>query len=146
MKLFAESIASASKVTVAVPPMGPPFDAGPGTPGLRLVEEAAALEHAGAFLGRDLDVSRGEEEDLVRDALHAAVERVREPAGEVDQPLRQLLVGALQIEDDRDAVLELVRDLLRVVEAPRQDEMGAHRGRHALEVAQATGRALPRRP
>src|SRR5437764_614651 len=40
MKLFAESIASASKVTVAVPPMGPPFDAGPGTPGLRLVEAA----------------------------------------------------------------------------------------------------------
>src|SRR5207244_1115276 len=81
--------------------------------------------------GPDLGVSRREQEHLVRDALHAPVERVREPAGEVDQPLRQLLVGALQIEDDRDAVLELVRDLLRVVEAPRQDEMDAHRGRHA---------------
>src|SRR5436190_3024858 len=138
MKLFAESIASASKVTVAVPPMGPPFDAGPGTPGLRLVEEAAALEHAGPFLGRDLDVSRGEQEDLVRDSLHAAVERVREPAGEIDQPLRQLLVAALEIEDDRHPVLEAVGDLLRVVEAARQDEMHLDRsGRHAFDAAQA---------
>src|SRR5437763_5254166 len=141
MQLFAEAIASASKVTVAVPPMGPPFDAGPGTPGLRLVEEAAALEHAGPFLGRDLDVSRGEQEDLVRDALHAAVERVREPAGEVDQPLRQLLVAALEVEDHRHPVLEAVGDLLRVVEAARQDEMHLrhrrHGGGHALDAAQA---------
>src|SRR5205823_15063764 len=70
---------------------------------LRLVEEAAALEQARPLLGRDLDVSRREQEHLVRDALHAPVQRVREPAGEVDQPLRQLLVGALQVEDDRDA-------------------------------------------
>src|SRR5438270_11385384 len=90
---------------------------------LRLVEEAAALEQARALLGGDLDVARREQENLVRDALHAPAQRVREPAGEVDQPLRQLLVGALQVEDDRDAVLELVRDLLRVVEAPRQDEV-----------------------
>src|SRR5207244_13510646 len=86
----------------------------------RLVEEAAALEQAGTLLGRDLDVSRREQEDLVRDALHAAVQSVGSPAREVDAPLRQLLVGALEVEDDRDAVLELVRDLLRVVEAQRQ--------------------------
>src|SRR5207244_10922451 len=103
---------------------------------LRLVEEAAALEEAGALLGRDLDVSRREQEDLVRDALHAAVEGVGEPAREVDEPLRQLLVGALEVEDDRDAVLELVRDLLRVVEAPRQDEVDAHRALSALDAAQ----------
>src|SRR5579883_1097979 len=64
-----------------------------------LVEEAAALERAGALLGGELDVPRGEQEDLVGDALHAAVERVGEPAREVDQPLRELGVGALQVED-----------------------------------------------
>src|SRR5438105_10450838 len=112
MKLFAESIASASKVTVAVAPMerGSPYDRGfleglaegrsspgcdgrceartqgasivptigatedtasrrptrpggtvvlsPGSPRLGLVEETAALEHPGTFLGRDLDVAR----------------------------------------------------------------------------------------
>src|SRR5919198_6715680 len=84
-----------------------------------LVEEAAALEQLRALLGRHLDVSRREEENLVGDSLHAAVERVRESAREIDQPLRQILIRALEVEDDRDRVLELVRDLLRVVEAAR---------------------------
>src|ERR1044071_7095335 len=61
---------------------------------LRLVEEAAALEHAGALLRRDLDVPGRQEEDLVRDPLHPAVEGVREAAPEVDQPLRKLGVAA----------------------------------------------------
>src|SRR5919204_6778545 len=69
---------------------------------LRLVEEAAALEHPRALLGRDLDVLRRQQEDLVGHALHASVERVREPAREVDQPLRELRVRALQVEDHRD--------------------------------------------
>ena len=60
-------------------------------PFLGLVEEAAALEEPGALLGRDLDVARRQQEDLVGDPLHAAVERVREAAREVDQPLRELL-------------------------------------------------------
>src|SRR5438094_7124704 len=120
MKLFAESIASASKVTVAVAPMASPFAVKRGIPGLSLVEEAAALEHPGPFLGRDLDVARGEQEDLVGDPLHAAVERVGETAGEVDQPLRKLLVAALAVEDHRHPVLEAVGDLLGVVEAARQ--------------------------
>src|SRR5688500_4083628 len=68
---------------------------------LRLVEEAAALEHARAFLGGDFDVARRQQEDLVGDALHAAVERVGEPAREVDQSLRQVLVGALEVDDHR---------------------------------------------
>ena len=81
-----------------------------------LVEEAL-LDQPRALLGRDLDVARREHEDLVGDALHAAVERVGEAAGEVDQALGEVGVGALEVEDDRDRVLELVRDLLGVVEA-----------------------------
>src|SRR5688572_22887447 len=99
-----------------------------------LVEEAAALEQAGAFLGRDLYVPRGEQEDLVGDPLHPTVERVRQTAREVDQPLRELLVGALEIQDHRDVLLEAVGDLLRVVEAPRDHEVHPHR-------AWAVGRA-----
>src|SRR5215204_212649 len=120
---------------------------------LGLVEEAAALEQPRALLGGDLDVPRREQEHLVGDALHAAVERVAEPAGEVDQPLRQVLVGALQIEDHRRAVLEAVGDLLGVVEAPRDDEMysdgGARdgrelrtRGRRPLASRRARGGAI----
>ena len=60
---------------------------------LSLVEEAAALEQPGALLGGDLDVARGQQEDLVGDALHAAVQGVGQPAGEVDQALGELLVG-----------------------------------------------------
>src|SRR5438874_12062955 len=86
-------------------------------PFLRLVEEAAALEHSRALLGGDLDVPRREQEDLVGDALHTAVERVREAAREADQPLRQLGVGALAVEDDRDRLLDLVGDRVGVVEA-----------------------------
>src|SRR5436305_8144578 len=108
---------------------------------LSLVEEAAALEEACPLLGRDFYVSRREQEDLVGDALHAAVQGVREAAREVDQALRELLVGALQVEDDGDSVLELVRDLLRVVEAPRQDEVDADRARRAVDPAEARRRA-----
>src|SRR5215467_8750848 len=105
----------------------------PAAPFLCLVEEAP-LEHPRPVLGRELDVRRGEEEDLVGDPLHAAVERVREAAREVDQPLRELLVGALEVEDDRDRLLELVGDLLRVVEAPRDHEVDARdRVRNRLE-------------
>src|SRR5262249_24800880 len=64
---------------------------------LGLVEEAA-LEHPGAILGRQLDVARSEEEDLVGNPLHPALERIREPAREVDQTLRQLRVGRLEVE------------------------------------------------
>src|SRR6185436_10891172 len=42
---------------------------------LRLVEEAL-LDQPRALLRRYLDVARSEKEDLVGDALHAAVERV----------------------------------------------------------------------
>src|SRR5437588_966185 len=105
-------------------------------PYLRLVEEAAALEQACPLLGGDLDVSRREQEDFVRDALHAPVQGVREPAREVDQPLRELLVGALEVEDNRDPVLELVRDLLGVVEASRQDEVDADGAWAAVDAAQ----------
>src|SRR5687767_16036822 len=101
---------------------------------LRLVEEAAALEQAGPLLRRDLDVLRRQQEHLVGDALHPAVERIRQPAGEVDQTLRELRVGALEVEDDRDRVLELVRDLLRVVEAPREDEVDPDGGREPTAV------------
>src|SRR5215470_16052539 len=80
---------------------------------LRLVEEAPALEQLCSLFGGDFDVPGCQEKNLVGDALHAAVERVRQPAGEVDETLRQLGVGALQIGDDGHSLLETVGDLLR---------------------------------
>src|SRR4051794_9750699 len=53
-----------------------------------LVEEAR-VEVARLILGGQLDVLGREQEDLVGDALHAALERVREAGGEVDQALRE---------------------------------------------------------
>src|SRR3954451_1552565 len=97
---------------------------GPPAAGLALVEEAL-LDQFGALLGRDLDVARREEEHLVGDPLHAAVERVGEAAGEVDQPLGEVGVRALEVQDHRDPVLELVRDVLRVVEGLGDDEVHA---------------------
>src|SRR6266508_4529267 len=115
--------ASASTATKAFAPT--PKDSGlrPSFLASGLVEEAAALQQPRAFLGRDLDVARRQQKYLVGHPLHPPVERVREAAREVDQPLRQLLVGALEVEDHRDRILELVGDLLRVVEASREDEM-----------------------
>src|SRR5919197_2752149 len=69
-----------------------------------LVEEAL-LQEPRALLGGDLDVARRQQEHLVGDPLHAAVERVREPAREVDQALGQVGGGALQVEDHGDRVL-----------------------------------------
>src|SRR5207344_2603227 len=89
---------------------------------LGLVVEAASLDRASAFLGGELDVARRQEEDLVGDALHAPVERIREPAREVDEPLRELGVGALQVQDHGNLRFEAIGDLLRVVEGARRDE------------------------
>src|SRR5215212_4645655 len=105
-------------------PMRPSFiapEAYPAT-GSALVEEAL-LDQPRALLGRHLDVARREQEHLVGDPLHAAVQRVGESGGEVDQALRELGVGALEVQDHRHGVLELVRDLLGVVEALGDDEM-----------------------
>src|SRR5687767_4224237 len=66
-------------------------------PTSRLVEEAL-FDQAGALLRRHLDVARREQEHLVGDPLHPAVERVRQAGGEVDQPLGELGVRALEIE------------------------------------------------
>ena len=61
---------------------------------------------------------------------------------EVDQPLREVLVAALEVEDHRHAFLEAVGDLLRVVEAARQHEVDAGgaatapTARDALDAAQ----------
>src|SRR6266702_2658144 len=109
-----------------------------------LVEEAAALEQMRTLLGGHFHVSRREEKDLVCDALHAAVERVGEPAREVDQPLREILVGVLEIEDDGNGVLELVCDLLRVVEASRNDQVHAdgHRSRYGAGTGPQDGGAV----
>ena len=87
-----------------------------------LVEEAL-LDEPSLLLGRDLDVARGEQEGLLGDLLHPAVEGVGEAGGEVDQPLGELAVGGLQVEDHRDGRLEPVGDLLGVVEASRGDEV-----------------------
>src|SRR4051794_608517 len=63
-----------------------------------LVEEAL-LDESRALLRRDLDVARREQEDLVGDLLHPAVERVGEPGGEVDEALGEVAVDALEVDD-----------------------------------------------
>ena len=112
--------------------------------GSGLVEEAL-LDQPRALLRRHLDVARGEEEDLVGDLLHAAVERVGEAGGEVDEALGEVAVDALQVHDHRDLVLELVRDVLGVVEGLGDHEMDA--GALAAAVGGlAADRAQPRGP
>src|SRR5690349_4785540 len=74
---------------------------------LGLVEEAA-LEDAGLLLGRHLDVLGREQEDALRDPLHATAERVGHARGEVDQPLGELAVRRLEVDDHRLRALELV--------------------------------------
>src|SRR6266404_1143170 len=96
---------------------------------LRLVEEPAPLEQLSALLGAHFHVSRGKEKDLVGDTLHAAVQRIGETAREVDQSLGELPVGALQVEDHGDPLLEAVGDLLGVVEAAWKHEVDAHGAR-----------------
>ena len=61
-----------------------------GASGSGLVEEAL-LDELRALLRRDLDVARREHEDLVGDPLHAAVERVGQAAGEVDEALGEVV-------------------------------------------------------
>src|SRR4051795_3099036 len=117
----------------------------PSTTGSALVEESL-FDELRAFLSRDLDVARREHEDLVGDPLHAAIEGVGEPAGEVDEALGEVGLDALQVQDDRDRVLELVRDLLGVVEALGDDEMHAHVAATVPSWAhRAQLRRLPRR-
>src|SRR5260221_4321223 len=82
---------------------------------LRLVEEAAPLEQLSALLGAHLPVSRSEQEHLVGNALHASVERVGQATCEVDQPFRELPVGALQVQVKGNPLFEAVVDLLPVV-------------------------------
>src|SRR6266576_1279121 len=123
MNWFAAEAASARTASVAI---DYDFASAGRFPCSGLVEEAA-LDHALALLRRYLDVSRREQEDLVPDPLHASVEPVGEAAGEVDQALGQLLVGALQVEDHRHRPLEAVGDLLGVVEAARDHQMHLHR-------------------
>src|SRR6266542_4159782 len=84
----------------------------------RLIEEAALLEPT-SLLGRDFDVSRGQQEHLLCHWLDASVEAEREAGGEVDQALRRLWLHGLEVHDHRDVGLELVADLLGVVEARR---------------------------
>src|SRR6266536_5644332 len=87
-----------------------------------LVEEAPLLEPA-SLLGRDLDVSGGQQEHLLRHALDAPVQPKRETGGEVDQALRRLGLHGLQVHDHGDVGLELLADLLGVVEARGLDEV-----------------------
>src|SRR3954471_12319697 len=111
----------------------------PSTTGSALVEEDL-FDVLRAFLSRDLDVSRREHEYLVGDPLHAAVEGVGEPAGEVDEALGEVGVDALEVEDHRHGVLELVGDLLGVVERFGDDEVHPDVASTAVDGAQAAGR------
>src|SRR5437879_5719469 len=91
--------------------------------------EPALLKPA-LLLGRDLDVGRREQEDLVGDPLHLAAESVGEPAGEVDEAAREVAVAALEVHDDRLVHLQLVADLLGIVEPAGGDDvnLGGLRG------------------
>src|SRR5436309_6288097 len=109
---FAADAASASSASVAIKSEFGPSGASPRS---GLIEEAALDQPLALFRG-DLHVSRREQEHLVGDALHPAVEGVGEAAREVDQPFRQLLVDPLQVEDHRDRILEAVGDVLGVLE------------------------------
>src|SRR4051794_30692731 len=116
---------SARPRAMAPAPMRPIFTAmETSRVGSGLVEEAL-LDELRALLRGDLDVARREHEHLVGDALHAAVEGVRQPAREIDQALAEVGLDALEVEHDRDLVLELVGDLLGVVEALGDDEVHA---------------------
>src|SRR5919202_2405481 len=134
---------SARPRAIAPDPMRPIFTPSETSPRRLALVEEALLDELRALLGGDLDVARREHEHLVGDALHAAVERVREPAREVDEALAEIGLDALQVEDDRDRVLELVGDLLGVVEALRDDEVHAN---VAPSVAAADGPQDGRRP
>src|SRR3954452_2815382 len=92
---------------------------------LALVEEAL-LDELRALLRRDLDVARREHEDLVGDPLHAAVQGVGQAAREVDEPLAQVVLDALEVEHHRDRVLELVGDLLGIVKALGDPQVPPH--------------------
>src|SRR6476659_7229860 len=110
-------------------PANPTFIAGKRSrQGVSGLVEEALLDQASLLLGRYLHVARRQQEGLVGDLLHAALERVRETGGEVDQPLGELGVGRLQVQDHRNGLLELVRDLLGVVEAVRRDQVDANVG------------------
>src|SRR5213596_3486827 len=128
MKLSTVESVSASRPIPGVTPIRLAFGAKAVLPRRSGLVEEAALQQARPLLGADLDIAGRQQEDLVGNALHAALERVGQAACEVDQPLRELGVSALQVQDHRNQVLELVRDLLRVVEAPRDDEVDARRG------------------
>src|SRR5947199_293906 len=92
--------------------------------GSALVEEPL-FEQPCALFRRDLDVARGEQEHLVGDPLHPAVECVGQAAREVDQALGQVVVGVLQVQDHGNRVLELVGNVLDLVEVLGRHEMDA---------------------
>ena len=102
---------------------------------LGLVEEAF-VEQPRLLLGGHLDVARRQQEDLLGDPLHAAVQRVGQAGAEVDHPLGELVIGRLQVEDDRDLSLELVGDLLGVVEVARDDQVDLDVGVAVADRAQ----------
>src|SRR5690606_30024103 len=82
---------------------------GKGWIGSALVEEAP-LGDARLVLCAHLDVGRGEEEDPVRDPVHAATQAEGEPCGEVHQALRVRLVELGQVDDDGAAVTKVLAD------------------------------------
>src|SRR5690242_427130 len=68
-------------------PMSPTITVRAGPAAVSTLVEEALFEEPCAFLGGHLDVARREQEYLVGDPLHAAIECVREAAREIDQAL-----------------------------------------------------------
>jgi len=62
----------------------------------------------------DTDVLRREQEHLAGDALDPSVQSERQAAGEVDETARVGVAHLRQVDDDRDAVAEVLGDRLRI--------------------------------
>src|SRR5262249_53394137 len=99
-----------------------------GAAALELVEEAS-LDEALPLLGGDLHVGRGEQVDARGDHLDLPIEAEDQPGGEVHQATRDLIVGALEVHDDRHALPIPLPDVARVVEATGLGTMDRGHGR-----------------
>src|SRR3954462_2054011 len=74
-----------------------------------LVEEPALCD-TGLVLRRDIDVSRRQQEHLLRHSLNAPMETEDESGGKVDKSLRVRVVHLRQIHDHRGALTEVFPD------------------------------------
>src|ERR687890_465346 len=83
-----------------------------------LVEEPALCD-AGLVLRRDIDVSRRQQEHLLRHPLDTAVKTKHQTGRKVDKSLRVRVIHLSQIHDHRGALTEVFPDGTGLVVGPR---------------------------